>query len=387
MSLAEIERELSGVLNGRRSQNLKELKKISKLKTSSGWNVETFANSISEFFSLQMSKADEKLPSTPTREVGIQNSEERMVIEDLITGSIDVDWEKIIQPEIEEMGNQSDTDEFEIEVQDEELDRIVALLMEERSETDTRRSHKMPATNRCFQNLDILSRIQTKGVSFRQNVLDFKENSSYSLAGVLGKVISLVLREDRMHSDMTADEAEAFAQEEGSVSLMTSVRSDVKAQELSESKLEENIANIVELLKNATGYVRESLIESKQRLDRLLYIKKYPVLAESIGERMSSDFLIQCKPIIRKVSDKLNLVADMDLEFYIPIVKAELDNLVISLLDSASISPSEEPVYREAVSKPNLTTLLVDLVSELTKTSLKVGDYRTDLSGETLFSV
>jgi hypothetical protein len=386
MSLSEIERELSGVLNGTRSQNMRDIKKMNSIKTSSGWNLRSFVEAIANFFSTQISTLDMREQEPRALDRTTLSQEENDLIDELITGNFTADWGG---SKFDEMGMNLDDDasDYNIEVEDEDLDRTVALLMEERSETDVRRAHKMPSTNRCFLNLDTLSRIQTKGVSFKQNLLDFRKDSSFSISGILGKVISLILGEDRLHLNMTPDEADAFAQEEESVSLMTSVRTDLKAKELSEEKLEESINQVVESLKTATGALREVLLETKQRWDRLLYVKKYPTQAESIGDRMSTDFLLLCKPIISKVSDRLRFVSEMDKEFYLPIVRSELDKLVADLLEQSSIVPNEEPAYREAVSKVNLTTLLVDLVSELAKTSIEVGGYKTNFAGDSVFIV
>jgi len=376
MSISELQHELSRILNGNKSQCLKQLKNIDHLQSPSGWHINKLVECLKRFYNISVSRADTyKQPTLNPNLLPEASEAEKEWVDNMISGDIDFDWDAIDDFLVEEQD--SDDYDFEVDVDDANLDDTIRILMEEREPEQNRDNKTMPATNRCFSNLDILSKAYTNGVSFRQNVLDFKQNRSYSIQGVLGKVISLILNEDRMMRSAAEEDQEVFEAEEESISLMTSVRTDTKAAALSESSLRDNINQINMLLTTATGFTRDSLLESRHRLERLLYLKTHPTQTTAIGEYSASQFLMKCKPLFAKISPKLKMICEMDNEFFYPMIQSELDKLVISLSERASIAPHEASVYRESVTKPNLTTLLVDLVSELTDTPMVIGDYST----------
>jgi len=372
ISLQEIQHELSTILNGSKSQCLKELKSISGFRTPSGWHLDKFIECLRRFYSLTISKPDLQ-PTAVESPPKFEEDDEW--ISNMISGDIDFDWEAIETFAVDEEDS-ADLD-FELDFDEMDLDETIRILMEEREPVQNDSNKMMPATNKCFSNLDILSKAFTNGISFRQNILDFKEKSSYSLSGILGKLISLILGEDRMMRSSTEEDKEVYKHEEESISLMTSVRTDAKAANLSEDSLRNNLNQINTLLLTATDFVRDSLLESRYRLERLLHQKTHPTQATAIGEVSTANFLLSCKPILSGVSQKYKIICEMDNDFYFPLIQAELDKLVIALSEGANISPNEASVYRESVTRPNVTTLLVDLMAELTKTSLTVGDYTT----------
>jgi hypothetical protein len=373
MSVNEIQQELSSHLNGKRGQCLRDIKDMYNLRTSSGWNLGQFTDCIKRFFQLQIREPDLK-ESPSTLQKQDLTKEEESWISDMISGTIDFDWDTIrIEPEPE---TESDYDFEEIEL-DDGFDDRVKLLMEERDFSPTTDLRTMPATNRCFQNLDILCKAFTNGISFRQNLIDFQENSQYSISGVMGKIISLILKEDRMSRSNAEEENSAFLKEEESISLMTSIRTDAKAAALSEEGLRRNIDEINSILETKTGFLRDSLLETRTRLERLLYVKRYPTQATAIGEMKTTDFLLACKPLLEKKSTKFKVICEMSNDFFFPLIQSELDKLVVKLTDTASITPIESAVYRESVMRPNTTTLIVDLMSELVGSPITVGDYST----------
>jgi hypothetical protein len=371
IDLNTIQHELSGILNGDRAKCLKEIKQINTIKTASGWDLGRFVECIKRFYSIQISTPDVvKAPESI-----VLDSDEEDWMFDMIAGDIVIDDDDLdVWAQDAEM---DDEDNYEVEIDDNELDETIRILMEERTETVDLSNNFMPPTNRCFSNLDVLSRIYNNGVSFRQCVVNFKQNENLTMTGILGKLISLLLRDDRQPRRISADAAEAIAQEEESISLLTSVRSDVRAAELSTQGLEENIKNIDRLLGSATGFVRDTLLESKFRLSKLLHMKQYPTRAEAIGEISTTSFFLRCKDILKPVSPRLSVACDMDNHFFFPILQSELDDLVMKLEGSASIAPSEVSAYRESIMKPNLTTLLVDLMAEITQSKIEVGGYST----------
>jgi hypothetical protein len=373
MNVAEIQHELSRILNGSKAQTLKEIRNIGKARSPSGWHVEKLVDCIRRFYSITASDKDEQSPKQP--ELPTLNPEEREWVDNMISGDLDFDWDAIEDFSVEDQ-SESDFD-FNVDADDVDFEDTIRLLMEEREPEQHRDNRIMPATNRCFSNLDVLSKAYTNGITLRQNILDFKQNPSYTMPGILGKIMSLILKEDRMMRGVSEEDQDVFEVEEESISLMTSIRTDTKAAALSEMGLRDSINQINNLLQSATGFPRDSLLESRSRLERLLYLRTHPTQAKAIGEYSTNQFLLRCKPLISKMSSKLRMICEMDTEFFFPLIQSELDKLVISLSDSASIAPQEASVYRESITKPNLTTLLVDLMSELTKTPMVIGEYST----------
>ncbi|WCU24516.1 RdRp [Fusarium sibiricum coguvirus 1] len=373
MDLNVIQHELSGILNGSKSKCLQEIKQINSKKTASGWDVARFIESIGKFYSIQISEPDIR-PEVPSPSLlELMPGEEDWMF-DMITGAVDIDMDQV--GVWDSMAVDAEDDTF-YEVLDEDLEAAIGLLMEERSDKIDMGNNFMPPTNKCFSNLDVLSRIYNNGLSFRQCYIKFKQDTSLQMTGILGKILSLLLRDDRQPRRITEEAAEAFARDEESISLLTSVRTDAKAAELSEQGLIGSLENIEEMLSMAKGFVRDTLLENKARLEKLLHMKKYPTKAEAIGEIRTTEFFLKCKPLLKEASPRLKVACEMDNNFFFPILQAELDNLVAELVGDASIAPSEEPAYRESIMKPNLTTLLVDLVSKLVDEPIEVGGYYT----------
>ncbi|QIJ25704.1 P1 [Grapevine associated cogu-like virus 1] len=373
MDLNVIQHELNGILNGDRAKCLKDIRQMNSKKTSSGWDLGKFIECVGKFYSIQISEPDIQIKETPVVPL---NAQEEDWMFDMITGNVEISDDNLtLWDSLNDDDDLIITTDFLADEAD--IDAAIGLLMEERSEKQDFSNNFMPSTNKCFSNLDILSRIYNNGKSFRQCILDFKKDSRLTMTGILGKIISLLLGEDRQPRRISEVEAEAIARDEESISLLTSVRTDAKAAELSETALVESIKNIDQMLDMAQGFVRDTLIENKFRLEKLLYMKKYPTKAEAIGDVKTTEFFIHCKPLLQEVSPRLKVACEMDNNFFFPILQTELDNLVIKLAGEASIAPSEEPAYRESIMKPNLTTLLVDLISELIGKPIEVGGYST----------
>jgi hypothetical protein len=267
--------------------------------------------------------------------------------------------------------------DFEMDEEDaQRIDNLMELLASEREENVKQDQKTMPSTNRCFSNLDTLSRAFTS-ISLRDNVIEFKENSHYSLPGILGKILTLLVGRDCMVHGFDEDEREASKLEEESVSLMTSIRSNKILDDMSIEAIEENLRQLDSQLAIASDFIRLSLLETKQRLLRILQYKKSPPRIEAIGDLSSNIFLERCRPLIARASSKLEMISELESNFYLPLIRSELDKLIVRLSESASISPQQESIYRESVAKPVLTTLLIDLVSEISGVQMKVGDYAT----------
>jgi len=377
ISISTFQHELSGILNGSKSQCLRDLRSLSKLRSPSGWHLDKLADCLRLFYSIQENKKD--VPTQSHVAEHSFNSQDEEWIRNMISGDIDFDWDSLTKFD-EDNKKEADTDyDFSLEELDDDFEDTIRLLMEEREPILNNSNKTMPSTNRCFSNIDTLSKAYTNGVGFRQNVLDFKEKSSYNMPGILGKLISLVIGDDRMMRSATEADVKAFEQEEESISLMTSVRTDAKAAALSEDAIAENLNQITTMLSTATGFTRDSLLVTKARLERLLHLKRNPSITTAIGDIKTTDFLLACKQQIAEISPKFRVITTLDNEFYFPLIQSELDKLVMTLTDNASIAPTESSVYRESITKPNLTTLLVDLMSELTNVSFSVGDYSTSL--------
>jgi hypothetical protein len=371
--MTTLENELNTIFEGTPSNNERQLRRLQpdpKLKpyySTNGWDLREFKINLTKFYDLQVASNDTKDFEKDYQEFPVD-------LDELITGTFDFDWDD--EGVFEELADTTTLEDLSQNLLDQAIDDSLELLMSEREDVKPKDMNRMPATNKCFYNVDTLSRALT-GVPIRELYVEFKDNSSKKISGVLGKLLTMLTGRDCMDHHMAEEEREIVKLEEESISLIASIKSDEDLAHMSEEVLQENLSYINKMIDGAPDFLKSTYAGTKHNLERVLYYTRFPMKEVAISDFSSAKFLLKCKSALSKSSARLNLAAQMDDHFFIPICRKELDEIVLKMTDNGEISPMETSLYRESISKPILTTLLVDIVSCLCNRQIEVSGYRS----------
>jgi hypothetical protein len=380
--------ELSTTFNNTDATTLKEIKKInSNSKTavsSSGWHLLDFKNVLKSFFSLRITESDIKKMEEDKNSGKVKEPEKRqdnttldISEEELLffqTGDFKVDLDLI-----QDVGNDEDDYEFDMDFTVKGyIEEHIEMLLTEREVSQIKDNNAMPPTNLCLSSIEGLSKSLT-GKSLRDIYIDCINDDSKRYSGIMGKILTLVTETPRVLRRVTEFERNVFKQEEDAVSATISLRTEKDLDMLDEDQLNENIRDIDQLIKSTNNVsLIETLLQSRARYINMLNLMDIKLEDNTISRIPSRDILLWVREESGIFSNELNLLFRLSDSAYILSFRDRLDNHVEVMRKEKLISEYEVGLYREAIPKPHLTTLFLDVLSDYLKINLTVGPYCTN---------
>jgi hypothetical protein len=381
MNAEEIGFELSSFFNKTDATTLRELMKIKNNERSavsaSGWKLSDFKRVLKTFFSLKLSS--EEVEASGVLEPEINSP----VIEDgdlmfFQTGDFEID--NILADDLKD---ELDDLEFDANFNVENyIDENIELLMSEREISHTVNNLTMPPTNRCLNSLDGLSRALT-GQPLRKLFNDCVEDDSKRFSGLMGKIMTLVCGTPRVLRQITELERNVFRQEEDAVSATMSIRTAEDLGNLDEGEIKDNIKDIDKMISMChQSILRDNLLQTRSRFVNMLNLIDIKGNDNSISRIPSRDLILWLRDESGYFNDEMNIMYRLTDSSYILQLRDKLDDHVEIMCKNSQISEFELGLYREAIPKPHLTTLFLDVFSSYLGIKLKVGPYYTDPDGD-----
>ncbi|UHM27566.1 MAG: RNA-dependent RNA polymerase [Sanya phenuivirus 1] len=380
MDAEEINNELAHFFNKNDAYTLMELKKISEERSSavsaSGWKLQDFKRALKSFFSLKF--AEKTLPKAAE---DITPIEEEFTEEDLMffqTGDIDVDMS--LANELQEMD-----DDFEFDTMldvDNYIEDHLELLLTERETAHQTNNDTMPPTNRCLSSLDGLARALT-GTSLRDLYTECIMDENKRLYGLMGKILTLLTGTPRVVRNLTELERNVFRQEEDVTSATLSLRTMEDLSNLNESEIRANVDEIDEMLKvvKQPG-IKENLLQTRQRYINMLNLIDIKDGSSAVSRVPSRELILWLRDSSGYFNKEMNTLFRLTDSAFILAIRDRLDSHIETMCKNALISEYELGLYREAVPKPHLTTMFLDVFASYLGINLKVGPYCTNQDGD-----
>jgi hypothetical protein len=378
----EISSELSHYFNKNDAHTFKELKMImdrdSKSVSSSGWKLKNFRSSLKSFFALQFS--EKKIPEMKE---SLSPIDEIINDEDLLffqTGDYEMDH--ILANELI-CDKEEDNFEFDADFSVESyLEDHLELLLTEREVSHQTNQSTMPPTNRCLTSLDGLSRALT-GKSLRELYQDCIIDDSKRFYGLMGKIMTLLTETPRVSRNISDIERDAFRQEEEATSATLSLRTMEDLGNLNEEEIKANIDEIDQMLIHARQPgIKENLQQTRIRYLHMLNLIDIKDGNSSVSAIPSRDIILWLRDESGYFSKETNLLYRLTDSAYILSLRDRLDSHVETMCSKAIISEFELGLYREAIPKPHLTTMFLDVFANYLGINLQVGPYCTNSEGD-----
>ncbi|WJX09056.1 putative Rna-dependent RNA polymerase [Trichoderma gamsii cogu-like virus 1] len=387
MNAEVINSELAHYFNRSDASILKELTKInnnsSHAVSASGWKLQDFKVALKSFFSLKYSDKSISENNRPISKSGLSLSPvlEEFPDDDLMffqTGDVQVDTSIV-----DEMGMEEDDFEFDANFNVEEyIDDHLEMLLTEREISHQSSLDTMPPTNRCLSSLDGISRALT-GKSLRESYSDCIEDPEKRYYGLMGKIMTLVTGTPRMIRPISELERDVFRQEEEATSATLSIRTTDDLGNLNEDEIKANVEEIDNLLKHVKQQgIRENLLQTRLRYMNMLNLIDIKVSDNQVSKLSSRELILWLKEESGYFSKEMNMLYRLTDSAFILAIRDRLDSHVEKMCSRAMISEFELGLYREAIPKPHLTTLFLDVFASYLEINLKVGPYCTNPDGK-----
>ncbi|QJT73693.1 RNA-dependent RNA polymerase [Botrytis cinerea bocivirus 1] len=384
MNAEEISNELSAFFNGNESNIMKELASIKgnnrSAVSASGWRLSDFRKVLKEFFSLNRN-VDPDIHMTPTDQLNTLD----LSADDLMffqTGDFDIN-----EVMVEEFNVESEDFEFDENFNVEEyIDEHLELLLTEREVSMQVNQSTMPPTNRCLSSLDGLSRALS-GMSLNELYNDCISNPEKKYSGLMGKILTLVTDSPRILREISSLERDVFRQEEDSISATMSLRTIEDLGNLNEREIRENIEEIDLMIAiSKQSRVKENLLQTRQRYVNMLNLIDIRDGDNGVSKIPARDLLMWLRDESGYFNKEMGTLFRLTDSAYILALRDRLDSHVEVMCKNSIISEYELSLYREAIVKPHLTTLFLDVFSNYLGIDLVVGSYYTNPSGDVDYS-
>jgi hypothetical protein len=380
IKLEDLEQEFSNLFNGRFPDVAKELQSIKKLKSSSGWELMNFRKSLLRYSKI-LSTAFTSSDIEPDLEIDADdilselNETDLEFIQQLNTGKIDIDiglFDDLVQ---------TGTDDYVFDLDDDTLRNMESTIEMLLSSSDHKKEisegrEDMPVTNRYFSNLETLSRMTT-GNTLAKSYQIMVDNPHIKCSGLLGKILSLMTLRPCTRSAASKLEADLISKEDSIASLTTSLRTERDLLNISREDLIQSIESLEATISSAPTILKSSYMETLQRFRRVLALRDHPPSPVSFDDLPSSNLLIDLKPWIKKISNKLDYVCTLSDSFFIPIIRNLLDEHIEAMVLNGTLTEYEMGLYRESISKPLVSTLLLDVLANWLSITIESANYVT----------
>jgi len=353
LSIDQIRNEFSSMFGKTRSELLKSIKRMHKETTSNGWSIYKVVELLKYFYP-KTSANPTKASSDTTSDI---DDEEMADIMDFILSN-----EAKISEDIELSYDDVEEDEVNLfEIQDLDLADLEAqleILLQQADPSLSSRldKKKMPISNQFFYNLNVLS-ITTYNMSLSELWTRFDANSALLTHDILGVILSFMTGRVCLQS-AAPDDQEILDIEQESISIITSIKSEMEVDDLNEEELVWAIQDLEERIPKAPIRLQPKMKSSLKRYKVALRLISIPTHDKHDLDSIKTEDLLYTASQLKKFksfSDNPKLAVAQ--------VRLFLDRKMDELLERAEITPHEHTIYRESIFKSYCTPMLVDSIS------------------------
>jgi len=373
ISLTTVESELSSVTSFTPADILKCIKSKYNKYTSSGWNVGQFISALSYMFSTEVSEIEDVI----LKEEVIESTQQE--IDDLLM-MINIDQTDLEMPDIEDdIVDEGDLFDLSAEISDDVLAQIDLFSS---GQTDVHQIFhnkvRMPRSNQALSNLDILARAQFPVDGMAELIKTFKADSSKEAFGLMGVLLSFIT--SRICIPMAVDKItmEAAELDLDAISITTSIRTEAHLDNVDAEDLIQSINYLKDQIKTAPNIIRAQMVHTLARYENILALKTTKPLSLDALETTTSFELIEKIRGTLLTNKKIpQSYGRLDASLYYAVVKNELDEKIDQLTKDAFMTWREQSVYREAIAKPYVTSLLLDALCYQYDLCISMSGYKT----------
>lgn len=367
INIDQLRNEFSGYLGKTKSGLVKCINRLSKETTANGWSVQRTVEILKSMFP----KTRNSKPSDEESEISMDQAEIDDIMKFVMLNEEDdigIANELIDQDQEEEIGM---TDLFELRESDLRDLEIQLELLTQQADPSMNSSvdrSKMPLSNQFFNNLNTLS-LTSFGISFSELWTRFSENSSLLTHDILGVILSFMTGRVclKMLSD---DEEEVEGMERESISLITSIKSDMEVEDLNEEELNWAISDLEARIPTAPPRFQPKLKSTLKRYKVALRLISIPV-----NDKYDLDSL-ETQDMLYTISKEVDTISFSDTpRLAVAQIRSYIDTQLDDMLSQAEITPHEHSVYRESLYKSYCTPMLVDAISLSFGISISIKNY------------
>jgi hypothetical protein len=368
INLSMLEEEIASSVVLSAKSILECIRKQNQKLTRSGWSLALLMSNIKQML------VNEDTEEEHEESVKISQEEMDDINMLLNAGEEDADLAEIVG------FDQEDGDLFELgdDVSDELLAQMDLFSMTNKVDfTPTTKQWVMPKTNPAFDGINILSKIQL-GCTLSQAVKDFKKDTSKTCSGFLAIILSLLTKRVCLKFTATKFERQLAVTDLDAISLTTSLRTDSDVMNLDVEDIEENILYLTNQMLSAPRLEREAMIRRVAKYERIVALKKQKFPKEDSVEGYTVvDFFERAKEKLFHKMDLPNSLNSLSIDVFSVVLRGELSNKIDELAKEGDLTLYEQTLYREAISKHYVTTLLIDSFTMRFNLPIQVSNYRT----------
>nr|WDD63192.1 RNA-dependent RNA polymerase [blackberry line pattern virus] len=370
-----IEEELNSGMKFTPGDLLRASRKKHEVNTMSGWNLNSFLTVLKK----SLLKAEEIVEvhedeSNYDRDFDID-------FDDLLNKinmdeSKGRDWSAMVEYE-EEPSAEDNIFEMDFEYTEEfEAQLNLFLVVPEEEDYLADDKNHMPRTNMAFINLNYLATSQLGERDLSSAVRRFKNEPQAVTVGLLGVILSLICGRVCLKPQSGSEIIRQMETETSRLSVLSA--DDSNNEDLDPDEIQKRIdfykGNLNSCLFSERRLYKGmiSMLEDLQETSRMRRSSSKDIDSLKLSEVITGlrDYLIEegkipesCKYLVPRA--------------FLPFLRAELDLELDNRLESGDITHQQHSIFREAVSKPYMSTLFLDALTMKYDISIKCCDYET----------
>lgn len=372
ISLNKVEEELSSAVKRTAKDVLRSIKTKNLSFTLSSWMVGSLIQSMNDLLVREPEVTE--FENVEIVSISDDDMEEMMLM--LNTTSIELNMD--LEADMEDQSEAGDL--FDSIMFDDEVLAQLDLFSYNNHEENPYAFDKwrMPQTNMFYENINQLSRIQFGNMNFKSVVKMFRENSGLQANGFLGHLLCFFTGRVCFPSQMTETDARLMNLQLDTVSLTTSLRSEMDLEALNVEEIDKNIAYLRSQLTGAPQLMRDSMVQQLSKLERIKTLRVIsPTNPESLEKHLAIDVITKLKPQILALRELPETFQSLDDSVFCVVVRNELDSEIDKMAQNGDLTPLEQSLFREANSKHYVTSMLLDSLTYRFKIGITMSGYQT----------
>jgi hypothetical protein len=368
ISVDQIRNEFAPFFGKTRKQLLKDIKNLNKLTTVNGWSVKKVVEMLKYFYpKTDYVRMEDQTTEDDDSEFGEQEMMALMEFVNLEEGELDEDLGVTYEEDDE------DLDLFQINENElADIDAQLEILLQQADPSLVPRLDrtKMPISNQFFYNLNVLS-LSSHNMNLSELWTRFHANESLLTHDILGILLTFMCERICIRSPLD-DEEEVLKAEQESISLITSIKSEMEVDDLNEEELKWMIKKLEDDIPKAPERLQPKMKSSLKRYKIALKLISIPNHDSFDLDSMSAE------DVIYTVS-QVNKKKTFSTTPRIALTQARLfiDNRLDDLLNHAEITPHEHAIYRESLFKSYCTPMLIDAIALSFEAIVKILNYES----------
>nr|QNT90327.1 RNA-dependent RNA polymerase [Citrus virus A]UOA05148.1 RNA-dependent RNA polymerase [Citrus virus A] len=373
-----IEEEIVSICKPLPGQILKAFRNRREALTKSGWVLGDFLDTVKRQLLSTEDILEHEEPIFEDYDVDLDVEalldEMNMDMTDTLDWTLDDRFDDIEDLTLEEDLFSTNIDMFE-QIENQLALFTVNPLIEEYTLND---KTSMPKSNLALSNIDTLSRVLLGDEGILQTIKRFKLNNNLTAPGFMGMLLSFfcgrvcIPAPDEVYgviSELDKDSAK--------ISSMASDATEIA--KLDPADLDSRIDYLEKQMDGAPADLFNMLNNIKIRYENVRTISKLGATKDSDMDSIKLiDVAEKLKPLLLENNYIPESYKLLNKGVFLQILRAELDQHVDNLTKEDRLTFAQQSVYREAIGKPYLTTLTLDMLSSRYGLAITCCGYKTE---------